>query len=164
MNGVIAAQHWQPVDILNLIVVLLFQLELLLLSLLFLLLLLFHGLIFAGSDISLPLPFQVKSPRTQEDWDCPRGASPPTGLGHFRGLHLIGTHPSNASTPSPNSVLFHLTPRLYHPVPSSRCLLRYTAWSAMLPAAGTLPPGHPIMSLAHQGFGNPFFALAGLQP
>jgi hypothetical protein len=40
----------------------------------------------------LPLLSQVGSSRPREDQDCPRGVSPPTGLGHFGGLSpLRGT-------------------------------------------------------------------------
>jgi hypothetical protein len=65
---------------------------------------------FAVLDTPEPLPSQVRSSKPQEDLDWTRGASPHTGLGHFRGLHPLGTHLSNVPTPSPNRDF--LTPRV----------------------------------------------------
>jgi hypothetical protein len=55
-------------------------------------LLLFLGPAFAGLKTPLPLPFQVRSSRPQEDRDWFQGASQPTELGHLR-----WPRPGNAS-------------------------------------------------------------------
>jgi hypothetical protein len=80
------------------------------LSMLLLLLLLFLGLALAGLDTPLPLPSQVRSSRSQEDRECPRGASPPTGLGHFRGLYPWG-HTQAMPQHRVPFVMLYLTPR-----------------------------------------------------
>jgi hypothetical protein len=78
-RGIIVTQQWEPI---------------LLLILLLLLLLLFLCLAFAGLDTPLPLSSQVRSSRSQDYLDWPRGALPPTGLGHFRGLSPLRGAPS----------------------------------------------------------------------
>jgi hypothetical protein len=52
---------------------------------------------FARLDTRLHLPSQVRLSRPQEDQDCPREVSSPTGLGHFLSLHHLGIAPGSAS-------------------------------------------------------------------
>jgi hypothetical protein len=92
-------------------------------------LLLFHGFPY----LLWTPPSQVRSYRPQQDRDCPRGATPPTGPDNFRGLHSLGTLPGNAPTPSPNRD-FYLIP----------CGFTIQAW--LWP--GALSPGHCILFLA----------------
>jgi hypothetical protein len=113
----IAGCHCRTIGNTLLLLILLF----LFLSLLLLLLLLFLGLAFAGLDTPLPLLSQVISSRPRDDRDCPRGNSPPTGLGHFRGLYPVGALPSYAPTPSTNWN-FYLTFWALPPRPFTRML------------------------------------------
>jgi hypothetical protein len=109
----------------------------LLLLYLLLLLLLFLGLAFAAMDTPLPLPSKVRLLRPQVDGDCPRGASPPMGLGYFRGLNsrLVQTGifykspgslpprpfprmPASGGLAPCASCSWSSAPRAFYPVPS----------------------------------------------
>jgi hypothetical protein len=77
---------------------------------------------------------------------------------------LVGTAPpGNALHFSPNGYyLFNPVPLPPEPfLPHNACF--FGAWLPALPVPGALPPGLSILCLAHQGFRNPFSALAGLR-
>jgi hypothetical protein len=94
----------------------------------------------------------------------PRGASSPTGLSHFQGLHHLEKPPADAPTPSPNrDFLFNPWSSTIQDLPHDACCIG--AWAPALPVPGGLPPRLSILCLlAHQGYRNPFSALSGLRP
>jgi hypothetical protein len=96
-----------------------------------------------GLDAPLPLPSQVRSSRPQEDQDCPRRASPPTGLCHLQGLQ---PHPQvMATTPSPNwDFLFNPWGFTIRALLHDACFIG--AWPPALHVPGALPPGYLVSS------------------
>jgi hypothetical protein len=140
-SGVIVAQQWVP----TVTILLLF---------LYLLLLLFLGLAFAGL-YTLPIDdalVQNRSSRPQENRDCPRGALPPTGLCHFRG---ISPRRGTAPTPSPNQdylIPGDLLPRPFPRMHASlgpdpqRLLLQRLCPTGHLSPALASTPGHSCAS------------------
>jgi hypothetical protein len=104
-------------------------------------------------SLALPSPSQVRSSRPLEDRDFPRGASPPTELGYFRGLHHVGTPQVMPPRLLPTGT-FYLTsgalpPRPFSGMHASLGLTPCTScsWSSVL--------GLSILYLAQRGFGNP---------
>jgi hypothetical protein len=113
-------------------------------------LLLYYDPAFAGLDTPLPLLFQVRSSRPQDDRHCPRGALPPVGLGHFWRLHPMGTLPGNAPpTCSPNQdFLFNSWSITIQVLPQNASFIG--AWAPAFPVPGAVTPGLSLLCLVHQ--------------
>jgi hypothetical protein len=101
------------------------------------------GITFAGSDTPLHLPSQVRSSRSKEDRDCPRGPSSPTRPGHFQGLHPLGAHPGNAPPRLiPIGIYFCFAPGAFPLRPFPRIFASLGPGPRRLLLQGLCPTGH----------------------